>query len=200
MRPPRRAWSWIWFIPAALAGQGNDLLDWTLTADTATSRAGVAFPEGTAAVESFTGEPARRVTFDLPRGVGLNAFDVGPAGNFLFVPDTWDSLPLGTGTAGPRDVVSFDCTTSTIVFDGELQGIPDGVEISALASSPLGNWLALAFDSRVELASSRSKTASFAAWGATAYARAPELELAGSRSRETAASVSSPASTLTSAT
>ncbi len=84
----------------------------------------------------------------LPPGVHINAYHREADGSQLLAFDTTVKL-TDQLTAKPADVVRFDGSTYTIVFDAAANGIPPGVMTDAV--SMIGSNLLLSFDTTVVL-------------------------------------------------
>jgi hypothetical protein len=88
---------------------------------------------------------------DFPPGTNVDAYHLLPNGNQLLSFDITVTLPGQSGpiTAGPADVVLFDGSFYSLVFDGAANGIPPGVNVHDVTVFR-GN-LVLSFDVTVKL-------------------------------------------------
>jgi hypothetical protein len=84
----------------------------------------------------------------IPPETDLDAYNVRPNGDQLLSFDTTVTLPGGV-VARPADVVRYDGTTYTIEFLAKANGIPDGVNVDAVAV--YGSLLLLSFDSAFDV-------------------------------------------------
>lgn len=89
------------------------------------------------------------VSEGLPAGVEINAYAVAPDGSVLAALDS--AARLDDVDVESRDVVRLAGGTLAVVFDGDDEGVPDGVRIDALAIGPGEGRLLLSFDTAVDL-------------------------------------------------
>ena len=76
-------------------------------------------------------------TFVLPKGANLDAFERLANGDVLFSTDVPVTLPgLPPSGARPGDVVRVSGTLTTIAFSATAAGLPAGVNVDAVGSSP----------------------------------------------------------------
>ena len=99
--------------------------------------------------------PSLLVSFGaVPRNAEIAAFDLGPTLGPVFSTDITVPLPglPVVSPAEPRDVVRFlpNTLTYAVVFDGALNGVPQGVGIDAIALDAAES-LILSFDTDVTL-------------------------------------------------
>ena len=98
--------------------------------------------------DNLTGTVALQSIGAIPPEADLDAYSVLPNGNRLLSFDTTVVLPGGL-TGRPADVVRYDGFSYSIEFDAASHGIPDGVNIDAVAV--YRNSLLLSFDVGVDL-------------------------------------------------
>ena len=84
----------------------------------------------------------------LPADSHVDAYQLLANGDQLLSFDTTVTLPGGV-LAGPADVVRFTGAAYTIAFDGAANGVPEGVNVDAVAVS--NGELLLSFDTSVRL-------------------------------------------------
>lgn len=82
---------------------------------------------------------------NVPAGARIDALSVNGDGDLLMSFDTTVSLS-GT-TAADEDVVAFDGTNFTLVFDGSAQGVPVGADLDALHFAAETGRYYMSFDS-----------------------------------------------------
>jgi hypothetical protein len=99
-------------------------------------------------VDNLAGTVTLQSIGTIPPGANLDAYNVSPNGDRLLSFDTPVVLPGGV-TALPADVVRYDGATYFIEFDGAAHGIPNGVNVDAVAV--YGGSLLLSFDVAVIL-------------------------------------------------
>lgn len=84
----------------------------------------------------------------IPHQADVDAYNVRPNGDRLLSFDTTVDLPGGL-TAEPGDVVRYDGGTYALEFDASANGVPNGVNVDAVAA--YGSALVLSFDVGVTL-------------------------------------------------
>ncbi len=84
---------------------------------------------------------------ELPIEAALSAIGVDSGGNALFAVETTTSLPGGL-VAEPRDVIRFDGSDFSLIFDGSTEGIPRNARIDGISFR--GQRL-LSFDTTIRL-------------------------------------------------
>jgi hypothetical protein len=85
----------------------------------------------------------------LPEAADVDAYQRLGNGDQLFSLDVASELP-GSLSVTPADVVRFDGSSYTLEFDASAVGVPDGVDVDAVAVDGSGN-LVLSFDVTVDL-------------------------------------------------
>jgi len=95
------------------------------------------------AADNLAGTVALQGIGTIPAGADVDAYAVRPNGNQLLSFDTTVTL-LGGVVAGPADVVRFDGASYAIEQSASAMGVPDGVNLDALAVK--GTALLLSFD------------------------------------------------------
>lgn len=85
----------------------------------------------------------------LPSVAEVTAYALDANGDRLFGLETTTSLP-GSVVATPRDVVRWDGAGYAIELDGTAEGVPRGVAIDSVSTTP-GNGLLVSFDTTVAL-------------------------------------------------
>jgi hypothetical protein len=103
---------------------------------------------GTITLQTFASvsENADLVAFERASNGSLLSFDI-----FVTLPTTSTDI-----TVRPADVVRFDGSDYTLVFDATAAGIPNGVRVDAVATD--GSDLLLSFDTTVDLGSGLTVT------------------------------------------
>ncbi len=99
-------------------------------------------------VDNLAGTVTLQSIGAIPPEADLDAYNVLPNGDQLLSFDTTVVLPGGV-TARPADVVRYDGVDYSIEFDAASHGIPDGVNVDAVAV--YGGSLLLSFDVAVDL-------------------------------------------------
>lgn len=100
-------------------------------------------------VEDVPGSVAKIDVGTLPANADVIGYSVGVDQQVLFSLDTAVALPGGVTTT-PRDVVRWNGSLYSVVFDGADRGVPDGAQIDAIGVLPDGDLL-LSFDVTVTL-------------------------------------------------
>lgn len=99
-------------------------------------------------IDNLAGTVSLQSIGSIPAETDLDGYAVRPNGNQLLSFDTAVVLPGGL-TAGPADVVRYDGATYSMEFNGAARGVPNGVNIDAVAI--YGSSLLLSFDVAVDL-------------------------------------------------
>jgi hypothetical protein len=89
----------------------------------------------------------------IPAGANVDAYDRLPNGDQLLSFDTTIVLPGGL-TVRPADVVKYNGSIFSVVFDAAAHAIPQGVDVDAVTVR--GGALLLSFDTTVDLGSFRA--------------------------------------------
>jgi hypothetical protein len=79
----------------------------------------------------------------IPNGVSIDAISLSSAGRLLLSFDT--TVDLGSFTAEDEDLVQFNGSSFTLVFDGSAAGVDTGLDLNG-AHDRFGGFLALSFD------------------------------------------------------
>ena len=116
--------------------------DITVSLDTATVNA------EDVGIDNLTGTVTVQSIGAIPPGANLDAYNARPNGDQLLSFDTTVVLPGGL-TARPGDVVRYDGAAYFMEFNAASHGIPDGVNVDAVAV--YGGSVLLSFDVAVDL-------------------------------------------------
>ncbi|MDH4351041.1 MAG: hypothetical protein OEW56_07835 [Gemmatimonadota bacterium] len=84
----------------------------------------------------------------IPRGTAVDAVSERPSGHLLLSFDV--PVSLGTTHVSPEDLVEWDGTSFSLVYDGSAAGIPAGTNLWAVHARPDGTLL-LGFDATIAL-------------------------------------------------
>jgi hypothetical protein len=135
-------------LPTTGTRAATPLVQVRVSSDTTVSLDTAVADDENVAMDNLSGIVSLQNIGTIPAEADLDAYSVRPNGDQLLSFDTTVLLPGGV-TARPGDVVRFDGATYSIDFDAASHGVPDGVNVDAVAV--YGSALLLSFDLAVDL-------------------------------------------------
>jgi hypothetical protein len=136
----------LWAVAAVSVvpvGAVTPLTQIKVSSDTTVSLGGNVVDDETLAADNLAGTVTLQSLGAIPREADLDAYAVRPNGAQLLSFDTTVVLPGGT-LARAGDIVRYDGVTYSVEFNAAARGIPDGVNLDAVAV--YGNLLLMSFD------------------------------------------------------
>ena len=130
-------------LSAVRAGAVTPLTQISVSTDTTVSLGGTVVDDENVAIDNLAGTVTLQSIGAIPSQADLDAYAVRLNGDRLLSFDTTVVLPGGL-TARPGDVVRYDGVTYSIEFNAAARGIPDGVNLDAVAV--YGSLLLMSFD------------------------------------------------------
>ena len=130
--------------------------------DVTVARTGPLYFDDEAAIEETTAPAWSSPSLGtLPAGADLTAIHRAWDGRWYFALDTF--VDFGAVEAGPEDVIGWNGSAHSLVFDGSAEGIPAGAAIDAIAQAP-GMGLILSFDVAIPVGAETADDADIVAW------------------------------------
>lgn len=135
-------------LPTGGSRAATPLIQVRVSSDTTVSLGAAVVDDEDVVTDNLAGTVAVLSIGTIPAQADLDAYSVRPNGDQLLSFDTTVALP-GGATARPADIVRYDGATYSIEFDAVARGIPNGVNVDAVAV--YRNALLLSFDVAVDL-------------------------------------------------